>query len=303
MPNPLFSNYMTHTEREKTERTALTGVVTCALGLLLIVVSVIFSNSLTQMADLFNSILEFVSITLSWLTLRALRRDNRSIFNYGLGKIENIASLFIGLFMLIGILVMTFLIWNRLQNLVRIQGFGVWLGIACTLTFGAINAVLLAKSLRHKRKAPSPIVDAQCRLFAVKTIGNTCMFFTFALSLSLDYRWVLYIDPAASCITVGVMIQSAWKLVRHSIHDLMDRSLDEPLQALINKELIRHFNEYTALDGVRSRYSGQNIFIEIFLGFDPGFMLAEVQKTTDAIKRDLENAIPHSEVWVIPRAQ
>jgi len=291
------------TEREQTERTALTGVITCALGLLLIIISVIFSNSLVQMADLFNSTLAFVSIMLSWRTLRTLRRDNRAIFNYGLGKIENIASLFIGLFMLISILVMTFLIWNRLLNLVRIQGFGVWMGLACTLTFGTINAVLLVKSLRHKRKAPSPIVDAQCRLFAVKTVSNTCMFLTFTLSLSLDYHWALYLDPLASCITLGVMIQSAWKLIRYSIHDLMDRSLEEPLQALINNELIRHFDEYTALDSVRSRYSGQNIFIEIFLGFDPRLALAEVQKTTDAIKRDLEAAIPHAEVLVIPRAQ
>jgi len=293
---------MALTEREQTERTAFTGVITCGLGLLLIIISVIFSNSLVQMADLFNSFLQFISISLSWLTLRTLRRDNRAIFNYGLGKIENISSLFIGVFMLVSILIMAFLIGYRLLHLVRIHGFGVWLGIACTLIFGTLNAILWVKSLRHKRVEPSPIVDAQCRLFAVKTVGNTCMFFTFVLSLSLDYRWALYLDPLASCITVGFMCQSTWKLIRHSIHDLLDRSLDEPLQALINKQLVRFFDEYTSLDSVRSRYSGQNVFIEIFLGFDSQRPLAEVQKITDTIKRNLEADIPHAEVLVIPRA-
>ncbi len=293
----------TLTERERTERTAFTGVITCGAGLALIVISVIFSNSLVQMADLFNSILEFVSILFSWLTLRALRKDNRAIFNYGLGKIENISSLFIGAFMLVSILIMAFLIGYRLLHLVRIEGFGVWLGIACTLIFGTINAGLWRKSLRHKRAEPSPIVDAQCRLFAVKTVGNTCMFCTFTLSLALDYHWALYLDPLASCITVGFMSQSTWKLIRHSIHDLLDRSLEEPLQALINKQLILFFNEYTSLDRVRSRYSGQNVFIEIFLGFDPRQSLAEVQKITDVIKRNLEDDIPHAEVLVIPRAK
>lgn len=294
---------MALTEREQTERTAFTGVITCGLGLLLIIISVIFSNSLVQMADLFNSFLQFISISLSWLTLRALREDNRAVFNYGLGKIENISSLFIGVFMLISILIMAFLIGYRLLHLVRIQGFGVWLGIACTLVFGTLNAVLWVKSLRHKRIAPSPIVDAQCRLFAVKTVGNTCMFLTFVLSLSLDYHWALYLDPLASGITVGFMSQSTWKLIRYSIHDLLDRSLDEPLQALINKQLVRFFDEYTSLDSVRSRYSGQNVFIEIFLGFDSQRPLAEVQKITDTIKRNLEADIPHAEVLVIPRAQ
>ena len=294
---------MALTEREQTERTAFTGVITCGLGLVFIIISVIFSNSLVQMADLFNSFLEFISIALSWLTLRALRKDNRAVFNYGLGKIENISSLFIGVFMLASILIMALLIGYRLLHLVRIQGFGIWMGIACTLIFGTLNAILWVKSLRHKRAAPSPIVDAQCRLFAVKTVGNTCMFFTFVLSLSLDYHWALYLDPLASCITVGFMSQSAWKLIRHSIHDLLDRSLDEPLQALINKQLVRFFDEYTSLDSVRSRYSGQNVFIEIFLGFDAQRPLAEVQKITDTIKRNLEADIPHAEVLVIPRAQ
>ena len=294
---------MALTERERTERTAFIGVITCGLGLLLIIISVIFSNALVQMADLFNSFLEFISISLSWLTLRTLRKDNRAVFNYGLGKIENISSLFIGLFMLGSILIMALLIGYRLLHLVRIHGFGVWLGIACTLIFGTLNAMLWGQSLRHKRAAPSPIVDAQCRLFAVKTVGNTCMFFTFALSLSLDYHWAQYLDPLASCITVGFMIRSTWKLIRHSIHDLLDRSLDEPLQALINKQLFRFFDEYTSLDSVRSRYSGQNVFIEIFLGFDARRSLAEVQKITDNIKHNLEADIPHSEVLVIPRAQ
>ena len=294
---------MALTEREQTERTAFTGVITCGLGLVLIIISVIFSNSLVQMADLFNSFLEFISIALSWLTLRALRKDDRAVFNYGLGKIENISSLFIGVFMLASILIMALLIGYRLLHLVRIQGFGIWMGIACTLIFGTLNAILWVKSLRHKRAAPSPIVDAQCRLFAVKTVGNTCMFFTFVLSLSLDYHWALYLDPLASCITVGFMSQSAWKLIRHSIHDLLDRSLDEPLQALINKQLVRFFDEYTSLDSVRSRYSGQNVFIEIFLGFDAQRPLAEVQKITDTIKRNLEADIPHAEVLVIPHAQ
>lgn len=54
-------------------------MITCGLGLLLIIISVIFSNSLVQMADLFNFLLEFIPI--SWLTLRVLRKDNREVFD------------------------------------------------------------------------------------------------------------------------------------------------------------------------------------------------------------------------------
>jgi cation diffusion facilitator family transporter len=289
-------------ERERTEKTALTGVITCGLGLALNIVSVVTANSLVLVADFFNSLLEFCSVYLSWYTLRRLRRDDKAIFNYGLGKIENLASLLIGFFMIISVLIMVYLIIHRILCPVRLKGFGIWLGIGCTLVFGLINARLWWRSREHQRIAPSPIVEAQKRLFGVKATANTCMFFNFILSMSVAAPWVMYLDPLTSCITLGLMINSGWHLLRHSVHDLLDRSLDEPLQMLITKELVKHFESYTSLESVRSRYSGRQIFIEIFLGFDAAQTLGKTQAVADSIKANLEKQIPHSEVTVVPRA-
>ena len=289
-------------ERERTERTAFTGVITCALGLILNIISVVLANSLVLVADFFNSLLEFCSVTMSWLTLRRLRRDTRAVFNYGLGKIENLASLAIGFFMLVSVLIMIFLIVNRLLHPVRLHGFGIWMGIACAFVFGIVNGRLWWRTRQHKRNAPSPIVEAQLRLFAVKALANACMFVNFVVSVTVPGGWVMYLDPLTSCLTLALMINSGWHLLRHSIHDLLDRSLEEPLQLLITKQLVKHFEDYTLLDGVRSRYSGRHIFIEIFLGFDARKSLGEVQAVVDAIKQNLEKEIPHSEVIIIPRA-
>lgn len=294
---------MTEQERQRTEQTALTGVVTCSLGLVLNIISVVLANSLVLIADFFNSLLELCSVYLSWFTLRRLRRDNRAMFNYGLGKIENLASLMIGIFMLFSVLLMIFLIINRLLHPVRLKGFGIWMGIACTFIFGLVNARLWWRSRQHNRLAPSPIVEAQKRLFAVKTLSNTCMFFNFVLSMTVASSWVMFLDPLTSCITLSFMINSGWHLLRHSVHDLLDRSLDEPLQMLITKQLVSCFHEYTSLNGVRSRYSGRQIFIEIFLGFDAGKTLGDVQRISDSIKTSLEKEIPHAEVTVVPCAR
>jgi cation diffusion facilitator family transporter len=288
-------------ERERTERTALTGVLTCAAGLALNIISVVLANSLVLIADFFNSLLEFASVFMSWQTLRQLRRDSRAVFNYGLGKIENLASLAIGFFMLVSVLLMVFLIVNRLLHPRPLQGFGIWLGIACTFSFAIINGRLWQRTRRHLRKAPSPIVAAQLRLFAVKTLANVCMFANFTVSMTVPGRWVYFLDPLTSCLTLAFMLNGGWHLLRHSIRDLLDRSLEEPLQLLINQQLAKHFDDYTLLDGVRSRYSGQRIFIEIFLAFDPQKTMGEVQRVSDSIKQHLEKEIPHAEVSVVPR--
>jgi ferrous-iron efflux pump FieF len=290
-------------ERVQTEKTAFIGVITCALGLILNIISVIFANSTVLIADLFNSLMEFSAVTMSWLTLRRLRSDSRSVFNYGLGKIENLVSLIIGFFILLSVLIMASLIINRLLHPVYLKGFGIWLGIACTFIFAIINGRLWWQSRQQKRNAPSPIVEAQLRLFAVKTLANTCMFLNFTISMSVSQSWVLYLDPLTSCITLAFMINCGWHLLRHSVHDLLDHSLEEPLQLLITKQLADYFDSYASLDDVRSRYSGRQIFIEIFLGFDSGKSLGETQLVMDSIKHNLENAIPHAEVTIIPRAR
>ena len=129
------------------------------------------------------------------------------------------------------------------------------------------------------------------------------MFLNFAVSMTVSQPWVMYLDPLTSCITLAFMINCGWHLIRHSVHDLLDRSLGEPLQILITKQLANYFYSYNSLDGVRSRYSGRQIFIEIFLGFDAGKSLGEIQLVMDGIKQHLEEAIPHAEVTIIPRAQ
>jgi cation diffusion facilitator family transporter len=290
-------------ERAQTEKTAFTGVITCALGLILIIISVFLANSIVLVADLFNSLMELGAVTMTWLTLRRLRNDSRAVFNYGLGKIENLASLIIGFFILLSVLIMTFLIINRFFSPVHLKGFGIWMGIACTFIFAIINGRLWWRSRQHERNAPSPIVEAQLRLFAVKTLANTCMFFNFTVSMTVSQPWVVYLDPLTSCITLAFMINCGWHLLRHSVHDLLDRSLGEPLQMLITKQLANYFDSYNSLDGVRSRYSGRQIFIEIFLGFDAGKTLGETQLVMDGIKEDLEKTIPQAEVTVIPRAR
>ena len=72
---------------------------------------------------------------------------------------------------------------------------------------------------------------------------------------------------------------------------------------LITQQLASYFSSYNSLDGVRSRYSGRQIFIEIFLGFDAGKSLGEIQTVMDGIKQHLEEAIPYAEVTIIPRAR
>ncbi|MFA5331810.1 MAG: hypothetical protein WC342_05480 [Methanoregula sp.] len=50
-----------------------------------------------------------------------------------------------------------------------------------------------------------------------------------------------------------------------SLPDLLDQTIDDELELVVVKELADHFASYEQIHGVKSRQSGGNISIDIFL--------------------------------------
>lgn len=49
----------------------------------------------------------------------------------------------------------------------------------------------------------------------------------------------------------------------------------------------QHFEDYRNIHNIRSRRSGQNIFVDFYLEFDPGKAMSEVQKAIRQINADI----------------
>jgi ferrous-iron efflux pump FieF len=119
------------------------------------------------------------------------------------------------------------------------------------------------------------------------------------LSMTLSrYHWALYIDPVASMIIGTSILLAAVGILSSSFSDLLDRTLEETSQFFILRELARHFDKYEALHGIRSRRSGSHVFVEIFLEFDPGKTVGEVQETINSIRKSIESSVAGSRVTI-----
>jgi len=284
------------------EHLAFEGI---GIGLVEVVVSlvvVLTSNSLVMVAELFSGSFEFVSVVFIFLAARALARDNRGLFNYGIGKAENVGSLFVGIFMVVGILLLIPETVMRILHPAKVTGITIWVAAGLAALFICANLRALSVSRRHLRDNPTPIAVAYRRIYVVKAIMDGMIFATLLLTLSLHSTWVEYLDAVVAAIIVGIMVYSAWELIRHAIRDLLDQSVAEPLQLLITRALVRHFDDYASLDEVRSRSAGREVFIDIFLGFEPTKTIGEIQPILDQLRGTLQAEIPHSTVTVNARA-
>ncbi len=281
------------------ERSVFIGFL---LGLFTIfpkIVAVLIANSITLLSDLLRTCSETLGSFFSWVTLRRVAKGKTFIYNYGYGKLENLSSLVIAVVMIISFAVIIYNAIERFRSPVTVHRVG--LGLLIAIAAAGVNVVLWRRIYLIARAEHSPVMESQWRLYRAKTMANLCVILSLGLSVALRrYAWSVYIDPVGSVLLSGFLLFSAYRVVSMSMYDLLDRSLEESLQLIIVKGLTTYFDEYRKLHGIRSRRSGANVYVEIFLEFDENRKMVDVHRVIDEMKASLEREIKGSQVAIVP---
>lgn len=264
-------------------------------------VAALVSGSVTMYATLLRSSVEAVALTMAWLVVRRIARGGSAGYDYGVGKLENLSGLAVAGFLFVSLLTLMYEVMHRFHDPVALSGWHCLVALAITLVATGIDAWFLVRNRRLARLEHSPVMEAQWRMYAVKVVSGLIAIASLGLGVLLaGYAWSVYIDPAGSMLMLGFIMFSIGSILRRSVWDLLDRTLDEPLQLRILKVLARHEPEYRQLHGIRSRRSGTCVFIELLLEFDPTRPLGAVQTAIETMAAELERDIPGSVVLIAP---
>ena len=283
------------------ERTVLTSLIIDFILWLPDIAAAILSGSVVLLADAVKCANEILATFFAYLTIRKMSRGGAGTYDYGMGKFETLTSIITGGVMFISLMLVFFSAIHRIIDPEELVTEGVWLGIILMVIGVTMNTWLWQKNYRLWKKSPSPIMDSQWRLFRTKAFSDFSVLCALIAGMVLSqYPWSLYIDPFASFIIAGFLLFSGYRVIVSSLPDLLDKTLDEELQLVIVRHLAEFFNDYYALHGVRSRRSGSNVYIEIFLEFDREKSMGEVQAAINRIKANLEKTIPKSSVSIVP---
>lgn len=283
------------------QRTVLISLIVDFILWIPDVVAAVLSMSIVLFADAVKCANEILATFFAYLIIRKMAKGGAGTYDYGMGKFETVTSIITGGVMFISLALVFFVAIHRIAVPESIVHQGAYLAILLMVIGVSMNRYLWQKNYRLYVKEPSPIMDSQWRLFRTKAFSDFSVLLSLIFSLAFSrYAWSYYIDPVASFFIAGVLFFSGARVIRSSLPDLLDRTLDEELQMVIVQHLAQFFNDYTALHGVRSRRSGSNMYIEIFLEFDGEKRMCEVQETIDRIKASLEAHIPKSTVSIVP---
>lgn len=279
-------------------RVLLFAVVTTALSLIPTAYVAILANSVTLYADLFRCLGEFIAIFLSWLVFRKISSTQKSVYGYGFGKLEQFATMGVGLAMLMTFAVSLMVAVYRFITPVVVDN--ILPGIIFTILSILGNSFIWLRSRRIDSESPSPLIESQARLFRAKTFISGVVLIALLLSQLSSFNYIfIYSDPFGSIIIAGFLFYSAIMILSASMNDLLDKSLDEVVQFNVLKALLLHEKEYAGFHGLRSRRSGRQVYIDINLEFSDAKKMAEIRQAIKNIKKDILKVIPEADVSII----
>lgn len=287
-------------ETASKEKTVIFSLL-CDIGLWIPeIAAVILSGSITLFADVMKCGNEILATVFALIILLKMKKGTTFTYDYGMGKFEIFTRIATGAVMLVSIFIIIFTAFNRIFSPEKVQAAGAIIAVPLMIISAIIDTFLWQKNYRISKADPSPIMEAQWRLRRAKAFSDIAVLLSLVLSFALiGYSWSVYVDPGVSFIIIGFLLVAGFREISSSLPDLFDKTLEEELQIVILKELSAFFDEYHGFYGVRSRRSGSKIYIDIFLGFDPGLAMGTVQDTSDRLKISIEGKIPGSIVSVV----
>lgn len=259
----------------------------------------IFSDSLLLLSEVPDNALFIFTNFISWRVLRSIRLGRLHGFDYGTGKVQIVSSFissaaYIVILMLLGVLSV-----RRILNPMPLDSDFTTIAVGCQLAIFFTMGWFWRHGKALAAEQASPVMEMQWRTYRADALA--ALVFATALILWLllkQYSWAVFIDPISALLFVCYATISFLPVVRHGINDILDKTLQENLQLMIDKRLVQFFHGYDGFHGVRSRHAGERTFIEVALSFAPEQRVSEISETIAQLCESIEQDIVNSEVRV-----
>ena len=266
-------------------KVTLTGSVVNLLLVALKFVAGVAGHSAAMISDAVHSVSDFVTDIVVLVFVRISARPEDESHDYGHGKYETVATLFIGLALAaaaIGIVVSgatKLAAWMQGEDLPAPGKLALWAALV-----SIVAKELLFQYTRIKGKhLNSPALEANAwhhRSDALSSIGAAV---GIGAAILLGDRWTV-LDPLASIVVGAMLVKVAWNLLGPSFGELTDQSLPEKTEKEM-LEIIGSVPGVSAPHNLRTRQIGNRVAAEVHIRLNGNMTLAEAHEKATEVER------------------
>ena len=285
-------------------RVTLIGCVVNLLLMCLKAVAGVAGHSAAMISDAVHSLSDFVTDIIVLVFVRVSGRPQDDGHDYGHGKFETIATLFIGLALAAAAVAIVvsgaqkLAAWLQGEELPSPGMFALWAALISII----VKEILYHYTRIRGKKLDSPALVANAwhhRSDALSSIGAAI---GIGGAILLGDRWTV-LDPLASIVVGAMLVKVAWDLLGPSFRELTDSSLP----ANTENEMLAIINGVEGVKdphNLRTRRVGNLIAAEVHIRLDGNLSLAEAHEKASEVERRIKerfgpqsHIIVHMEPW------
>jgi ferrous-iron efflux pump FieF len=269
-----------------------TIVTTCASLALVAIKGTagLLTGSVSVLASALDSLLDTLVSMLNAFAVHGAEKPRDENHNYGHGKLEGVAALFEGLFILGSA---GFVLWRAIDKLlhpkpIAVAGLDLAMGV---MVFSILSAWGIVTYLRHEgRKTRSLVLEADALHYRTDVWSNGAVLVGMVIIRLTGWQ------AADGILAAGIGLYIAWAalpLLRKGLDMLMDRALPEEITAKILEIATTHSRLVNGVHELRTRRSGEVNFVEFHIVLDEHIPLGRAHRVADEIEariRELEKS-------------
>ena len=260
-----------------------TIVTTCAsLALVAIKATAgILTGSVSVFASALDSLLDSIVSLFNAFAVHGAEKPSDDDHNYGHGKLEGMAALFEGLFILGSA---GFVLWRSVDKFLHpkpipVAGLDFAMGV---MVFSMLAAFGIVTYLRHEgRKTRSLVLEADALHYRTDVWSNGAVLVGMVVIRFTGWQ------AADAILAAGIGLYIAWAalpLLRKGLDMLMDRALPQEVTDGILEIARSHSNLVNGVHELRTRRSGDVNFVDFHLVLDEHIALGRAHRVADEIE-------------------
>lgn len=271
------------------------AVASLSVALVLVVTKLfafLMTDSVSLLSSLMDSSFDAMASLVTMVSIIHAATPADEEHRFGHGKLEALSAMGQGVFIFgSGI----FLIFESVRRFITpLKIHEPTVGISVMIFSIILTGALIAFQVYVIKKTKSVAISADYLHYKGDLLMNLGVF--GALVLSYYSQWPFF-DPLFASVIALSLIWGAYSVTRESFDILMDKEIGNEDRDKI-MQLVKAHPKVEAVHDLRTRSTGERIFIEFHMEVDGDLTLKRAHAITEEIEEILYEAFPQSEVLI-----
>jgi len=275
-------------------RAAWISIASNSLLIVLKVVAGVITGSVAIITEAVHSSIDLVASIVAFFSVRKAHEPADESHPYGHEKVENLASAFEGVLIVLGAAIIIFEAIRKLTGEPHVEklGFGI-----VVIGFSAVANLFVSRFLyRRARDTDSPALEGDAAHLYTDALTSLGVLVALAL---VAITGVQELDAIAALVVAVAIVFSGVRLVMRSSRVLVDEALPEDeMQGVA--DAIREVGapEVIGFHKIRARRGGSNRYVDLHVQFRRGTTLERAHEVSHRLQAAIRNRLGGADVLI-----